>query len=139
VNVLCLLFASVNFTLFAFTDRTRLSRLYQELRQVPDATHRLGGMLWWAILAQIYLLALMFPLKAINYHVALGWSIMVVAGMCESVFTFRTLMAALTRNVSEQTFPVHDSVFYRAWGAFFNLGIIVVCTLLLAPGSQATP
>lgn len=136
MNVVCLLFASLNLAMFALSDRTKLSRLYADLRKIPDAARRLGGTLTLAGLAQVYLLALSLPLKAINYHLALGWSIMILIGIGESLYTSRTLVAALQRGDPDQEFPFHDSVVYRAWGLLFNLGIIVGCTLLIAPPPQ---
>lgn len=133
VNVLCLLIASVNLGMFALSDRIKLSRIYAELRAIPDAGRRLGGTLVLASLGQVYLLALTFPLKAISYHLALGWSVMILIGICESIYTSRTLLAALSRDAVDPKFPLHDSALYRAWGALFNLVVVVGCTVLIVP------
>ena len=99
--------------------------------QGENGRSRLRSAMTLAWLAQAYLIALIFPLKALNWELGLAWSVMMILAVLETIHTQRRLSAAA--NGEEPIFPLHDARWYPAYQALFNAAVLAGCVLLLLP------
>lgn len=104
-----------------------------QLIGLDDGVQRLTGALIFAVLAQVYLVFLIFPLKALNYYLGLAWSILMLVAICETIHTTRKMYTTVAEGKREETFPLHDSPFYQVYQVVYNISTIGVCTYLLLP------
>jgi hypothetical protein len=132
LNTVFLAFFMLTFVITIFTDYLTMSRIYRELLKLPEEERSVRGGFIAGILIYIYFLALALPLKEIHREGALLWAAVMVLAMCEAIFTYQTLVAAVAQGDPDQRFPIHDSVWFRMWGGLVSLVIVVGCAALLA-------
>lgn len=104
-----------------------------QLIGLDDGLQRLTGALIFAVLAQVYLVFLIFPLKELNHSLGLAWSILMLLAVLETIHTTRKMYATVAESRRDETFPLHDSPFYQVYQVVYNVATIGVCTYLLLP------
>lgn len=135
------MYAIANFVFLLISATNLLGLLLRKTPSVRELTvqmidherglERLRGALWMAGLAQVYLVFLIFPLKALNYWLGLGWSILMLIAALETVHTSRTMLAAVAAGSRDARFWLQDSPVYVLYQALYNAATIAVCTYLL--------
>jgi hypothetical protein len=133
------LFANFLFVLIACTNlygvllgkAPNVREISIQLVGVQGGLDKLRKALWAAALAQVYLIALVFPLKALNVTVAFIWSILMLVSVLETIYTARKMHATAAGTNQDVAFPFHDSVIYRAYQVVFNVATIAVCIFLM--------
>ena len=134
-------FATSLFILIAVTNLLGLllgktpsvRQLTIEMIETEGGLGKLRGALTVAWLAQIYLVALVFPLKAIDYHLGLAWAILMLLTAVETVHTSRKMLQTVAAGDRAATFPIHDSPAYAFYQVLYNVATIGVCVFLLMP------
>jgi membrane-bound metal-dependent hydrolase YbcI (DUF457 family) len=132
LNAVFVALGLVTFVFAVFTDRLKLSRVYREVLALPEDARGFRGSFIIGMLIYVYLLALALPLKEIHREGALVWSVVMLMAMCESIFTYHTLVSAVAQGEPDQRFPIHDSLWFRLWGGMVSLVIVVGCAVLIA-------
>lgn len=134
-------FATSLFLLIAVTNLLGLllgktpsvRQLTHEMIEAEGGLGKLRGALTVAWLAQIYLVALVFPLKALDYHLGLAWAVLMLLTAVETVHTSRKMLATVAAGDREAAFPIHDSPAYAVYQVLYNVATIGVCVFLLLP------
>ena len=132
-NLFFILIAAGNVFGIALKKTPSVGEIVRQLAQTDNGVERLRSALILAGLAQVYLIFLVFPLKAANYYLGLAWSCLMLIALLETVHTARMMLATVAAGDREARFPWHDSVLYPAYQVFFNLATIGVCVYLLLP------
>lgn len=130
VNCLMLLFAFTNLYGLAVGKGVKVRDIAAQLRSHPNGRSHLQTALVMSAAAQIYFIALTFPLKAFHYHLGLAWAVLMLVSVLESIYTGRTLVAAVEAK-GELALPLHDSRWYQAYQVAYNLAIVGACVLLI--------
>lgn len=94
---------------------------------------RLLAALTLAGLAQVYLIFLVFPLKALSYEAGLAWALLMLVAALETVYTGRKMYHTVAEGDRAARFPLHDSVWYKVWQVVYNVATIAACSYLLLP------
>ncbi len=132
-NFVLILVASSNLWGVLAGTAPSVRQIATELIGVPGGLERLRAALVVSCLAQVYLVALVFPLKAIDRNVGLAWSILMLLSVVETIHTTRKMYATAAGDRRDVRFPLHDSVYYRAYQVLFSVATIAACGLLLWP------
>ena len=132
LNAVFMIFFMIIFVITIFTDHLNMSRVYRELLTLPEGARSFRGSFIVGILVYVYLMALALPLKEIHREGALVWSVVMLLAICEAIFTYQTLVAAVAQSDPGQRFPIHDSVWFRLWSGLVSLVIAMGCAVLIA-------
>lgn len=96
---------------------------------------QLGATLIVSAAVQAYLIALVFPLRALQPELGMAWAALMTLSTCESIYTGQKMWDAVQAGDKDAAFPFHDSWVYRAWQVSFNLCMIAACVYLILPKS----
>ncbi|MDB5097001.1 MAG: hypothetical protein JWM80_1422 [Cyanobacteria bacterium RYN_339] len=132
-NFLFILIAGTNLYGVLAGKAPTVRQISTELVGEPGGLDRLRAALTLAALAQVYLISLVFPLKALNPSLGLAWAVMMLGSVLESIHTSRKMYTTAAGASRDVAFPLHDSGYYRAYQVVFNLATIAVCAYLLFP------
>jgi hypothetical protein len=132
-NFLFILIAGTNLYGVLAGKAPTVRQIATELVGDPAGLERLRAALALAGLAQVYLVSLIFPLKALNQTLGLAWSVMMLGSVLETIHTARKMYATAAGPTRDVAFPLHDSLFYKAYQVVFNLATIGVCVFLMLP------
>ena len=133
VNFIFILIAGTNLVGVLLGKAPTVREISTQLVGVQGGLERLRIALAMAALAQVYLVALIFPLKALNASLGLGWSVLMLLSVLETIHTGRKMYATAAGSTREVVFPLHDSSFYRVYQVAFNAATIGVCVFLMTP------
>lgn len=130
-NLLLGLMAFFNLFTLATGRYPSVRELSTTLQATEEGRANLHTALAMSALVQIYLIGLIFPLKALSHEVGLGWSVLMIVSVLETIYTARKMNAVVSGDDTTGKFPLHDSPWYMAYQVGFNLAIVGVCVLLV--------
>jgi hypothetical protein len=134
INLMLGLMALFNVAAIATGHSPTIREIVGRMTATDDGRHQLQTALAMAVLVQIYLVVLVFPLKAISPGLGLTWSMMMLVSVLETVYTSRKMMAVLNGEDTSGEYPLHDSRWYLAYQIVYNMAIVGVCIILaIAP------
>lgn len=133
VNFILILIAGSNLFALMAGSAPSVGDICRNLVGVDGGLNRLRAALTLAALAQVYLIFLVFPLKAIDLNLGLAWSILMLGSVLETIFTGQKMYQTVVDGDRQATFPVHDSAWYRLYQVIYNVGTIGVCLFLILP------
>jgi hypothetical protein len=133
LNVIFIVIAATN--LYGVISRASPSvrEISLQLIGTDGGLERLRAALTLAVLAQVYLIALVFPLKALNHDVGLAWAVLMLVAALESVYTGRKMWETVATGDRAARFPLHDSPWYQVWQVGYNVATIAACAWLVLP------
>lgn len=137
ITFLFILIASTNIYAVLAKASPTVREISLELIGTEGGLDRLRAALTVAVLAQVYLIALVFPLKALNHDVGLAWAVLMVIAALETVYTGRKMYFTVADGDRAATFPLHDSPWYKVWQVIYNIATIAACLYLLIPRPEA--
>lgn len=130
--------AMVNLAALATGRSPTIRAIVDQLRAAEDGRFQLMVALSLAILAQGFLVSLVFPLKDLNRTIGLAWSVLMLISVLESVYTCKKMVAVLEGADTSGKYPLHDSGVYLAYQIGYNLAIVGACALLAVSGLRGT-
>lgn len=130
-NLLLGLMAFFNLFTLATGRYPSVRDLSTTLQETEEGRSHLHTALTMSVLVQIYLISLIFPLKALSHWVGLGWSVLMIVSVLETIYTTRKMNAVVSGEDTTGKFPLHDSPWYMVYQVGFNLAIVGVCILLV--------
>ena len=133
-NLLLGLMAAANLVGLAMGKYPTMREIAGRLQASEDGPDQLKMSLIMAALVQVYMISLVFPLKALNHTIGLVWAVLMVISVLETIFTARKMKAVVTGEDATGKFPLHDSRWYLAYQIAYNLAIIgAVFILVVGP------
>lgn len=133
VNFIFILIAGTNLLGILLRKAPSVREIATQLVGVDGGVERLRTALILAGLAQVWLVGLIFPLKAIDARLGLAWSVLMLISVLETIYTGRKMYAAAAGPDKDVAFPFHDSVWYKVYQILYNLSTIGVCVFLMIP------
>lgn len=130
LNVILGAMALFNLSALALGRSPTIREIVGQMMASDDGRQQLQGAMILAVLVQVYLVALVFPLKELNVGLGLGWSLLMLVSVLETVYTSRKMIAVLSGEDTSGKFPLHDSRWYLAYQIVYNLAIVAVCVVL---------
>ncbi|MFN3430933.1 MAG: hypothetical protein ACK46X_13385 [Candidatus Sericytochromatia bacterium] len=131
-NLLLGLMAAANLLGLALGKYPTMREIAGRLQATDDGPDQLKMSLVMAALVQIYLIGLVFPLKALHHTIGLIWAVLMVISVLETVFTARKMKAVVTGEDTTGQFPLHDSPGYLAYQIAYNMAILGAVAVLMA-------
>lgn len=138
-NVLLGLMALINLFALAAGRYPTVRELTAQLHAGENGREHLNMALTMSVLVQIYLVSLIFPLKALHREAGLIWSVLMLLSVLETIYTARKMKAVVGGADTTDRFPLHDSRWYLIYQIAFNLAIIGACALLILGPGILTP
>lgn len=133
-NLLLGLMAAANLMGLAMGKYPTMREIAGKLQASEDGPDQLKMSLIMAALVQVYMISLVFPLKALNHTIGLVWAVLMIISVLETIFTARKMKAVVTGEDTTGRFPLHDSRWYLAYQLAYNLAIIgAVFILIVGP------
>ena len=136
ITFLFILIASLNIYAVLAKASPTVREISLQLIGTDGGLDRLRAALTVAGLAQVYLVFLVFPLKALNHDVGLAWAVLMVVAALETVYTGRKMYFTVAEGDSTAQFPLHDSAWYKVWQIIYNVATIAACTYLIVPHGE---
>ncbi len=137
ITFLFILIASTNIYAVVAKASPTVREISLELIGTEGGLDRLRLALTIAVLAQVYLFSLVFPLKALDREVGLAWAVLMVIAALETLYTGRKMYFTVAEGNRAATFPLHDSVWYKVWQIVYNIATIAACLYLLIPRGES--
>lgn len=131
-NVLLGLMAVTNLLGLALGKSPSIRQIVGQLQGADDGRGQLAIALTLAGAVQLYMIALIFPLKAFNHHLGLAWSLLMLLSVLETIYTTRKMKAVVSGDDTTGRFALHDSAWYTAYQIGYNLAIVGACVVLVA-------
>ena len=125
------LMALINLLAIASGRHPTVRQIAGKLEAMEDGRDQLQIALVMSGLVQVFLISLIFPLKALHFELALAWSLLMLISVLETIYTARKMKAVVTGEDASGRFPLHDSPWYMAYQIVYNLAIIGVCVVLV--------
>jgi hypothetical protein len=108
LTLILALMALFNLSAIASGRSPTIRAIVDQLRASDDGRFQLTVALSLAVLAQGFLVSLVFPLKEVNTTVGLAWSILMLVSVLESVYTCKKMLAVLEGADTSESYPLDD-------------------------------
>jgi hypothetical protein len=131
-NILLGLMALTNLLGLAVGKYPTVRQIAGQLQASEDGRDQLRMALTMVGLVQIYMISLIFPLKALSHELGLTWAVLMVLSVLETIFTAKKMIAVVSGEDASGKFPVHDSRWYLAYQIAYNIAILAVVFILVA-------
>lgn len=133
LNVVFIVIAGTNLYAVLAKATPGVREISLQLIGTEGGLDRLRAALTLAVLAQVYLCFLVFPLKALDREVGLAWAVLMIVAALETIYTGRKMYDTVAEGDRLARFPLHDSIWYKVWQVIYNLATIAACTYLIVP------